>query len=58
VPLDSALGRHARPELTLPVAASHQWVCYGTGHLELLGSRNVYARVLGWLGSPEAQMKS
>ena len=50
VPLDSALGRHARPELTLPVPASRQCVCYGTGHLDLLGSRAVYARLSGWIG--------
>jgi len=49
VPLDSALGRHARPELALPVPASRQWIAHGTGHLELLASRAVYERVVGWL---------
>ncbi len=48
VPLDSALGRHARPEFALPVPTSHQLVCYGTGHLELLGSRGVYTRLSAW----------
>ena len=50
VPLDSALGRHARPELALPVPTSHQQVCYGTGHLELLGSRSVYSQLSAWFG--------
>jgi pimeloyl-ACP methyl ester carboxylesterase len=49
VPIDSALGRHARPELTLALPASHQWVASGTGHLELLSSPAVYARMSAWL---------
>jgi pimeloyl-ACP methyl ester carboxylesterase len=54
VPLDSALGRHARPEFALAVPASQQWVCYGTGHLQLLGSRGVYARMSKWLAEGHA----
>ena len=50
VPLDSALGRHARAALVLPLPASHQWVGHGMGHLDLLGSRAVYAQLSKWLG--------
>ncbi|HEX4339537.1 MAG TPA: hypothetical protein VH062_26705 [Polyangiaceae bacterium] len=42
VSVDSALGLHASPALTLAVPASHKRVVYDTGHLALLGSREVY----------------
>ena len=58
VPLDSALGRHARPGLNLSVPASHQSVCYGTGHLELLGSRTVYAQLSRWFAGAPARSAS
>ena len=50
VPLDSALGRHVRPELALALPASHQWVGHGMGHLDLLSSRAVYAQMSQWIG--------
>jgi pimeloyl-ACP methyl ester carboxylesterase len=49
VPLESALGRHANPKLDLRLDASHQWVAYGTGHLDLLSRPEVYARIKRWL---------
>lgn len=49
VPVDSALGRHARAELTLAFPEHNQWIALGTTHLDLLGSREVYARLLEWL---------
>jgi pimeloyl-ACP methyl ester carboxylesterase len=49
VPVDSALGRHARPELTLAFPEEHQWVALGTGHLELLSSVAVYEKLRAWL---------
>jgi PGAP1-like protein len=58
VPLDSALGRHARAERALPIPAAHQWVCYGTGHLQLLGSRAVCARMSRWLAEGTARRAS
>jgi len=50
VPVDSALGRHARPELTLAFPNSHQWIGVGMGHLDLLCRPEVYATLLAWLG--------
>ena len=49
VPVDSALGRHARPELTLRFPESHQWIGFGLTHLDLLDSPAVYARLRAWL---------
>lgn len=49
VPVDSALGRHERAELTLGFPPEHQWVALGTGHLELLSSERVYEKLRAWL---------
>lgn len=49
VPVDSALGRHRRPEVALKFPAEHQWVARDTGHLELLSSTAVYDKLRGWL---------
>jgi pimeloyl-ACP methyl ester carboxylesterase len=49
VPLESALGRHQDPSLTLPIPQSHQWIGYGMGHLDLLHRPEVYAQIRQWL---------
>jgi pimeloyl-ACP methyl ester carboxylesterase len=49
VSVDSALGRHARPELTLAFPEAHQWIGYGMGHLDLLDRAEVYAMLRRWL---------
>jgi pimeloyl-ACP methyl ester carboxylesterase len=49
VPVDSALGRHARPELTLSFPEDHQWIGFGTGHLDLLNRPEVYETIRSWL---------
>lgn len=49
VPLDSALGRHAQPDRALAVPAERQWIGYQVGHLQLLSSPEVYARLRDWL---------
>jgi len=49
VSVDSALGRHARPELTLAFPAAHQWVGPGLSHLDLLGHPEVYEVLVRWL---------
>ncbi len=51
VPVDSALGRHERPDLTLSFAKSRQWIGHGMDHFELLNRPEVYARIRRWLGS-------
>ena len=50
VSVDSALGRHTRPELTLAFPDAHQWIAFGMGHLDLLGRSEVYETIRGWLG--------
>ncbi len=43
VATDSALGIHADPNRSLPLGEGYRWVGYGMGHLDLLGSTEVYA---------------
>jgi hypothetical protein len=50
VPLNSALGRHTDRQRALRIPRSHQFVVRETGHLELLNSPAVAARLLQWLG--------
>lgn len=52
VPVDSALGRHARPELTLAFPEANRFIALGTGHLDLLDDAAVYERLRTWLASP------
>jgi hypothetical protein len=47
--VESALGRHARPELTLGFPAANQWIAHATNHLQLLSRPEVYERLRGWL---------
>lgn len=49
VPVDSALGVHATPALTLGFPDGHRAIAYRTGHLELLDSPSVYATLRTWL---------
>jgi len=49
VPVDSALGRSEDADRTLLFPKNHQWVGFETGHLELLGSDEVYAQLQDWL---------
>ena len=54
VPVDSALGRHARAELSLRFSEAHQWIGFGMKHLDLLSSLEVYVKLRGWLGVDRA----
>lgn len=49
VPVDSALGRHARGALTLAFPPEQQWICEGAGHLDLLDHPGVQEKLLAWL---------
>ena len=49
VPVDSALGRHKRPDLTLGFPGDRQWIAYGVGHLDLLNRAEVYEQLRAWL---------
>jgi hypothetical protein len=51
VPVESALGIHARPDLCLAFPAAHRSTAFGTGHIDLLGAPSVYATIRGWLRS-------
>jgi pimeloyl-ACP methyl ester carboxylesterase len=51
VPVDSAFGRHAKPELTLGFPEAHQWIAYATGHLDLLSRAVVYETIRSWLSA-------
>jgi hypothetical protein len=48
VPVAGALGRHVDATKALPIPESHQWISYGTKHLDLLSDREVYARLRNW----------
>lgn len=52
VPVDSALGRHERPELTLAFPPAHRWIARGMDHFDLLSRAEVYAKLRSWLASP------
>ncbi|WP_375759693.1 lipase family alpha/beta hydrolase [Corallococcus exercitus] len=51
VPVDSALGRHALPELTLRFPEANQRIILGANHLDLLDHPEVYAALRTWLAS-------
>jgi hypothetical protein len=38
-----------RSAFAIEMPARHRYLAYGTGHLELLGSRAVYERLRGWM---------
>jgi pimeloyl-ACP methyl ester carboxylesterase len=48
VPVESALGVHARPELCLAYPEAHRSIAVGTGHIDLLGA-SVYPVLRDWL---------
>ncbi|MFL5438848.1 MAG: lipase family alpha/beta hydrolase, partial [Myxococcales bacterium] len=55
VPIDSALGRHPRPELTLAFPLEHQWIGPAMNHVDLLSRPEVYDVLRRWLlGGAEA----
>jgi pimeloyl-ACP methyl ester carboxylesterase len=49
VSVDSALGRHRKPELTLAFPEAQQWIGFGMGHLALLNRPEVYTTIRRWL---------
>ena len=49
VPLASALGRHAKPERSLPIPEANQWIGYHMNHLDLLAKPEVYQQIRRWL---------
>jgi hypothetical protein len=51
VSVASALGQHRQPARRLRFPDEHQAVVHATGHLDLLSSAEVYARLRGWLSA-------
>ncbi|MGF1467809.1 MAG: lipase family alpha/beta hydrolase [Sandaracinaceae bacterium] len=51
VPVDSALGRHAKEERTLRFPSGHRWVARDVGHLGLLHRPEVRAQLRAWLAT-------
>lgn len=49
VPVASAFGDHATPGLDLQFPADHRYLALGTGHLDLLSSKDVHAKLVEWL---------
>jgi triacylglycerol esterase/lipase EstA (alpha/beta hydrolase family) len=57
VPIESALGRHAKPALTLDIPLDRQWIAFGTPHMDLLSSPVVYSKLREWLEKPRRGME-
>jgi hypothetical protein len=57
VSVDSALGRHADPGVTLSFASSRTWVGYGMNHWEMLSHPAVYAQIRHWIASQQKPRK-
>lgn len=55
VPLSSALGLHAEAGRSLDFAPEAQWIAFETGHIALLHSPAVYARIRRWLARTGAR---
>lgn len=51
VPVDSAFGRHARPEMTLDLPRERRFLACGVKHLDLLCRPEVYEVLKGWLSA-------
>ncbi len=51
VSVDSALGVHPLPALTLAVPEAHRFIAYGEGHVSLLSSESVYGALRGWFAA-------
>ena len=49
VPIESALGVHHNPDLSLAISPSHQWLAHECSHFDLLSRADVYARLREWL---------
>ncbi|HKI01982.1 MAG TPA: alpha/beta hydrolase [Thermoanaerobaculia bacterium] len=52
VPLDSALGRHEDPGLSLSLPESRCWILHGAHHFDLLSHPEAYGKIRQWLAAP------
>jgi hypothetical protein len=51
VMVDSALGRHRDPAMSLGIDDSHAWIGHDMNHWDLLSRRAVYDTIRRWFGS-------
>ena len=58
VPVASALGDHARPELALAFPDAQRWIAAATDHMALLDSPAVYRKIAAWLAARPAELPS
>jgi len=58
LPVDTALGRHVEPERDLSFPPSHQWIAFGTHHLDLLNRTEVYEKIRSWLAQARCPASS
>lgn len=49
VPLASAMGEHARPELTLSFSKANRFIAKGAGHIDVLRQEDVWDRIERWV---------
>lgn len=47
--VNSAFGKHKDPRLTLDIPIDHQWLAYGSNHMDLLDNPDVYEKIKHWL---------
>ena len=51
VPLDSALGRHEDPDLSLSLPEFRRWILHGSHHFDLLSHPEAYEKIREWLAA-------
>ncbi|MFZ1917614.1 MAG: hypothetical protein WAU58_08590 [Terriglobales bacterium] len=56
VPVNSALGRHRNPGMSLQFSESHQWIGYGMNHWDLLSHPEVYEQIRRWFGLQSSKL--
>lgn len=56
VPVNSALGRHRNPGMSLQFSESHQWIGYGMNHWDLLSHPEVYDQIRRWFGLQSSKL--
>jgi hypothetical protein len=55
--VSSALGLHRDSTQNLALPATHRWVGYGMGHLDLLTRNEVYIHIRSWLAADSERTK-
>jgi len=56
VPVNSALGRHRTPGMSLQFSESRQWIGYGMNHWDLLSHPAIYEQIRRWFGLQSSKL--